>query len=93
MRKIYKYKLEPSGVQYRMQVDMPYSAGILSLKSKDGVITVYAEVEADDYDFTQYFYVLLTGEEVPEDCEFLSTLEISNDWGNYTDTVHIYKVL
>jgi hypothetical protein len=91
MRKIYKYKLESSGVQYRRQADMPYGAGVLSVCHQDGDIVVYAEVEDGAYDFTQYFYAIPTGEEAPDDCEFLSTVVVSDEWCNFT--FHVYKVL
>jgi hypothetical protein len=91
MRKIYKYELTPGNIQHQMKAEIPHDAIILSVGTQGGKVVVWADVDVDSYERTMYFFGIPTGEESPENCEFLNTITFNNGWGNFV--FHVFKVL
>lgn len=87
MKTIYKYTLDKTD---RQEIPIPFEALILSVKVQNGRICVWAEVDTDNDNIPWTFWVVGTGNPIPDDCvvggnHIGSVLDGPFVWHVYTD--------
>lgn len=65
MKTIYKYKIGPEGLRFR--IDMPQSAQILTLKMQGDDPCIWALVDTERAPEPRFFTIYGTGHPMPED--------------------------